>query len=307
MAKAKQIACDERASEPQSWLADVLLVRFDEAAVYAADALKPDDVKGVHNMRVATRRLRSIVRDFEEIIDELPVKTLRKDLKKLSDFLGAVRDEDVAIAALEQFLTKAGNEKIHGGIENLIAERRQIRRKAFRDLSKTLLPKNLTELRSKLEGSLKPAQKQRDLFRPMTIAEAAREAINARSNDLFDRRSVIYQPNKNKALHKMRITAKRLRYAIELFAACLGEAIGPFARQVAKLQDHLGELHDCDIWIENLGQRLKATDSDNLDAEAWLLSEFVKKRSKEYRAALDLWVEWQQNGFEKHLRASISD
>ena len=306
MAKAKQIVCDEPASDPQSWLAEVLLVRFDEAAGYAEDALNPDDIKGVHNMRVATRRLRSALRDFEEVIDVL-AKNLRKDLKKLSDSLGAVRDQDVAIAALEQFSTETDDEKIRLGIENLIAERREIRKKAFRDLNKTLSPKNLKDLRSKLSASLNPTLKQRQLFSPLTIAEAGRKAIIARSTDLFERGDVIYQPDRNNALHKMRITAKRLRYAIELFAACLGKEVVPFAREGAKLQGHLGELHDCDLWIEDLGERLKDRESGKniREAEAWLLAEFVKKRSKEYRAALELWVEWEQTGFDKQLRASI--
>lgn len=307
MAKAKEIPCDEPAGDPQCWLAEVLLARFDEAAGYAEDALNPDDIEGVHDMRVATRRLRSVFRDFEEIIDELPAKNLRKVLKKLSDSLGAVRDQDVAIAALEQFSTETDDEKIHGGIEKLIAEHRETRKKVFRDLNKTLSPKILKDLRSRLSASLKPTPKQRQLFSPLTVAEAGRKTITARTNDLFERGDVIYQPDKNKALHKMRIRAKRLRYAIELFAVCLGEPITPFAAEVAKLQDHLGEMHDCDIWIANLGERLKVDDSYDAsrETEAWLLSEFVKKRSKKYRAALDLWVDWKQNEFADRLRVSL--
>ncbi|MEO7673142.1 MAG: CHAD domain-containing protein [Pyrinomonadaceae bacterium] len=309
MAKAKQIPCDEPAVDPQSWLAEVLLSRFDEVAGYAKDALKPDAVKGVHNMRVATRRLRSVLRDFEGIINELPAKNVGKDLKKLGDSLGAVRDEDVAIITLEQFSNENDYEKIREGIENMVAERRSIREKAFRHLVKTLSPKTLTELRSRLAAALKKANEQRVLFHPSTIAEAAHEAVTVRSNDLFERGGVIYNPAANKRLHKLRIVAKRLRYAIELFAACLDEAVAPFASEVAQLQGHLGEVHDCDVWIEELGERLKDKDRPNAarDAEAWLLSEFVKKRSKEYRAALDLWVNWEQNGFADRLRVSISE
>lgn len=307
MAKAKPIACDAPAADPQSWLAEVLLVRFDEVASYAADAVQPDGIKGVHDMRVATRRLRSVLGDFERIIDVLPSKNLRKDLKKFSDALGAVRDEDVAIAALEHYSEKTEDKRIHEGIDRLIEKRRDSRKKAFRDLTKTLSPESLKKLRSRLAVGIKAPPKQRKLFHPNNVSEAARETIIARANDLFEHGVVIFEPNKNKALHKLRLDAKRLRYAIELFAACLGDAVLPYAAEVAKLQGHLGEVHDCDLWIKTLAARLKDKE-DNTDAheaEAWLLSELVKKRSKEYRAALELWVEWEQVGFEKKLAEVI--
>lgn len=307
MAKAREIPYHEPASNPHSWLAAVLLVRFDEVAGYAGDALETDNVEAIHDIRVATRRLRSVLRDFEGIIGELPDESLREDLSNLSDLLGAVRDEDVAIAALEQFSTEAANKKIRDGIEDLIAERREIRKTAFRDLHMLLSPKILKELRSRLGVALESTREQLGLFRSLTIIEAAREAITARSNDLFERGNVIYKPNKIKGLHKLRIAAKRLRYAIELFAACLGEAVVPFAADVKKLQDHLGETHDCDVWIKDLGERLKDKDraDTSLEAEAWLLSEFVKKRSKAYRAALKLWVKLERTGFAERLHASL--
>ena len=66
-----------------------------------------------------------------------------------------------------------------------------------------------------------------------------------------------YRPLDVKPLHKMRIAAKRLRYALELFDQCLGPEAVVFAKTVARLQTSLGELHDCDIWIETFGEQLE--------------------------------------------------
>jgi len=57
----------------------------------------------------------------------------------------------------------------------------------------------------------------------------------------------------------VRILAKTLRYAIELFAFCGREDMGEIAKEVALMQTSLGEMHDCDVWIKSLGARLKQT------------------------------------------------
>jgi CHAD domain-containing protein len=112
-------------------------------------------------------------------------------------------------------------------------------------------------------------------------------------------------------LHEMRIAAKRLRYAIELFVTCWGERIAPFADEIADMQSFLGEVHDCDIWIESLGKRLRrgqgvASESGNdHQTAAWLLSEFAKKRTREYRSALKLWSDWETKRFAERMQAMM--
>jgi CHAD domain-containing protein len=108
----------------------------------------------------------------------------------------------------------------------------------------------------------------------------------------------------------MRIAAKRLRYAVELFTACWGASIAPFADEIAQMQAVLGEVHDCDIWLESLGARMRkrqtsAVNGSERQATVWLLSEFIKNRTKNYRAALKLWSEWETNDFSERLRAII--
>ena len=124
----------------------------------------------------------------------------------------------------------------------------------------------------------------------------------------------LYEPEKVEPLHEMRIAAKRLRYALELFKNCWGDSLGEFARQVAQLQSSLGELHDCDIWIEHFGKRLRrvkvkigeqTTPQDERDAMIWLLSHFSRLRTKHYRAALARWHEWETKDFCNRLSATL--
>jgi CHAD domain-containing protein len=52
--------------------------------------------------------------------------------------------------------------------------------------------------------------------------------------------------------HEMRISAKHLRYTMEILAGVYGRKLDPFIEEVKELQKRLGELHDCDVWLEYL-------------------------------------------------------
>lgn len=309
MAKAKQIACPEHSPDPQEWLADVLHLRFDEVLNQRGAALDPANIDGVHDMRVATRRLRGALRDFDEVVDCPPIKRVRKGLKNLADELGAVRDHDVAIVALEKLMDVAEDSAVQDGIARFKDERRVLREEKYLDLMKVISVTSIEDLRQDFTSAVDKALGQRELFQPASLRAAGRDVIKDRSKDLLDLGNNIYDPFSKKALHKLRICAKRLRYAIELFGACWQDSLDPFAKDVNRLQSRLGEVHDCDVWITSLSKRLKRKDGNpgsSDAAAAWLLSEFVRKRSKEYRSALELWSEWKAKDFIKRLHAVIS-
>jgi len=59
-------------------------------------------------------------------------------------------------------------------------------------------------------------------------------------------------PAETKALHDMRIAAKRLRYVLELFRPVLGDVAAATAKRARELQETLGEIHDCDDLLVRL-------------------------------------------------------
>lgn len=311
MVKAKQVACPDRPSDPQKWLADLLRVRFDEVLSQRGAALDPTNINGVHDMRVATRRLRGALRDFGELIDCPPIKRVRKGLKNLADELGAVRDHDVAVLALEKLKTESESKNVQKGIQLLIEERIALREEEYLDLMKVISVTSIEDLQQKFTSAVDKALGQRELFQPTSLQEAGRDVIDDRLKDLLELGTSIYEPFNEKALHKLRIAAKRLRYAIELFGTCWNGSLNAFAEDVSKMQSSLGEVHDCDVWIASLSKRLKGKNGKtkneaSSEAEAWLLSEFVRKRSKEYRSALELWTAWKAKDFTDKLNRAIS-
>ena len=83
--------------------AKIVSVRAREVADHAHDVLDVADIERVHDMRVATRRLRAALEIFEPCFPPKELSAALAQVKAIADALGERRDRDVAIAALEKF------------------------------------------------------------------------------------------------------------------------------------------------------------------------------------------------------------
>jgi len=282
-------------------------------------ALDPNDPDGVHDMRVLSRRLRSHVSDFKPYLRK-PVSVVK--LRALAKSLGAVRDQDVALAALKA--SKSGATGVaFEGIEMLESARRTLREKALAGLEKAIKPAAVDEVRDEFLARLgdiatvrpKKFARQGEGDSVLIFGQVASEVIAERLKEFRSAAAeIIYRPAATKDLHELRILSKRLRYAIELFAPCWGKELKEIAKEVSVMQTSLGELHDCDVWIDDLGARLKRSLRKGNDdpanareraAAVWLLRHFTKERTEHYRDALARWEEWESQGFLDNLRSLI--
>lgn len=117
-----------------------------------------DDIEALHDMRVATRRLRAALEVFAPCF---PVKRQRKALKRvkaLADALGERRDRDVAIEFLTEFADEAP-EADGAAIKALIERLRREQRQANEELEPFLAAKRLKKLRRRLRKLVKAASK----------------------------------------------------------------------------------------------------------------------------------------------------
>jgi CHAD domain-containing protein len=83
--------------------AATVAVRADELWEHAEGVLDTSDIERVHDMRVATRRLRAVLEIYEPCFDRPALRSVLRDVKRLADALGERRDPDVELAALEAF------------------------------------------------------------------------------------------------------------------------------------------------------------------------------------------------------------
>jgi CHAD domain-containing protein len=304
MAKPKEITGLDCSRKSLVWASKVLLTRFDEMTEFRHTAVGFAEIKGVHDMRVATRRLRSALRDIEAFLHTDPLKPVKKELKNVSDALGEVRDRDVAIGALKKLSEETEDETVKAGIGQLIKEKTGERNAARTELTALITAENIEGLRQTFTAALREALRGRDRI---SFNEAAGRAVAANLDDMLALAPRLYKPFKRNGLHKLRIAAKRLRYSLELLALCLGSEAKSLAKEISRMQDFLGELHDCDIWIDDLGARLvTGTEDDSGSAAKWLLPLFVRKQNKEYLSAFALWEEWESDDLAGRIREMIS-
>lgn len=129
--------------------ARVIEARADDVLSHAAGVLDLSDVEPVHDMRVATRRLRAAMEMFEPCFPPKRYRRARKRVKALADALGERRDRDVAIERLEGFLERAkGGDR--GRLEILIGRLREEQEAANRSLAPLVSYERLEKLRDRL-------------------------------------------------------------------------------------------------------------------------------------------------------------
>ena len=312
MAKAKQIAgidCEGAAADA---IRLVLITRFKEMCARREGALDWSGPEGVHDMRVSSGRLRGALRDFKPYLRKGDVSAVLKKAAALADALGAVRDQDVAIIGLQKLAAGAPMEAA-AIVDQLMRTRETIRKAARKTLRQSLQKGQLNKLQKDFIAAIdsateSPKRRGRNARAGASYREVARRVIMARLKEVEKLSDGLYQPLSIKPLHKLRIAAKRLRYALELFEPCWGKGISAFAKRVAALQSSLGELHDSDIWIETFGEHLNGVGKqprDRAGAALWLLSHFVRLHSKHLRTTLALWRDWEANDIGSCLRNAL--
>lgn len=125
MAKARPIA-ELSGSEPMGLgAARIIRVRTSELADHSTDVLEMGDIERLHDMRVATRRLRAALEVFAACFPTKAHEAAIDDVKGLADALGERRDRDIAIASLEDFgqgLAAPDRRGVHSLVETLRLE-----------------------------------------------------------------------------------------------------------------------------------------------------------------------------------------
>lgn len=314
MAKAKRIRIKCNAPA-RAGIKLVLVTRFDELLSWREAALDWTDPEGVHSMRVASRRLRSALRDFMPYVRKRRLARVLKPLRQLAAALGEVRDHDVAILGLEELRKQVPRES-SAALNELIESRKASREEARKELEAVITAQELQALQTEFvarvdEATATSERKRKETDEPaLTFADMSRAVLLARLKEFEKLSNALFRPLDGDALHELRIAVKRLRYAIELFQPCWPRAIATHAKRAARIQTALGDIHDCDVWIASVGKLIvrarKQNEHERIKGLVSLLSYFTKLRTKYLRRALDRWSEWEAHDSSGKLRAAVA-
>lgn len=243
----------------------------------------PQAPEDVHQARVATRRLRSDLATFSLLVDSSWIRNLRHELAWLGDALGSVRDADVLLDQLRADARQLG-EIDHQPAAHLLVTLEADRCRAQRTLGEVLdSPRYLALLDSLVDAANVPC------LTPLAETPAARlapELVEAAWSRLAGAIDGLGDAPSDEALHRVRIKAKRCRYAAEAVAPVVGKAAARLARRVAALQGVLGELHDAVVAERRLREMVAAPGVPLTPAQAAVagaLMEAQRRRAAERR------------------------
>ena len=246
-------------------------------------AVRRDDVEGVHDMRVATKRLREAARLFRPAFGKRRMGRHLGHLEQLNDSLGAVRELDVLRLQLQDVATR--NSGLAEGLQPLIT-RLATEREAADARLVAVLDETLPHLKQDFKELLGDrAQKRKDVWKMPFVALGC-ESVTERVLRAFELEQAARVPGAVADLHKMRIAIKKVKYALELFLDVLGKPAKKAYKPISKLQDLMGKVHDCDVLLRVLEEAKGETLSAGVADKATKLVAADRARLHEQTMAL---------------------
>jgi len=167
-----------------------------------------------------------------------------------------------------------------------------------------------------------------------SLADNAERIVRTRLDELYSFTPKALNPKRVKALHDMRIAAKRLRYVLEITSFCFGSYASTATKRAKELQDLLGEIHDCDEMLPRVRQVQRelrdgdvdgllelGTDAEELDpalgarvrhADAYggleVLAVWLEaRRTLLFERFVERWKTLQRQAFRERLERALDD
>ena len=297
----------------------VLRFHFIQMLVHEEGTRQGDNIEELHDMRVATRRMRAA---FEVFADGFQNKAIREHLKGLratGRALGGVRDMDVFIEKANAYLAErpqSDREELHPLIASWEGEREKNRQKMLFHMNSSryqvFKEKFFNFLSTPGEGA-RPKPPNR--LTPWLVCEIAPVLIYTR---LATVRS--FGPFVNSAsleqLHALRIEFKKFRYTLEFFQEVLGEEAGSVIEEIKIIQDHLGDLNDAQVATQILRDFLTQWDvhQNSLPVEIRqspdpIISYLSSRYSERHRLMTsfrDIWVRFDRPELRHDLALAVA-
>jgi CHAD domain-containing protein len=215
-----------------------------------------EDIECVHQGRVASRRLGNALQIFAECFAGKKVKLWRKELRRFRKRLGRARDRDVHIVYLQEFIQTLDKRSCRPGLARLVLrleqERKKLQPKIIKSVNQFKNSKVIEDMYGEISRMKISLQQRESAANELQIYQKAQKHIGECLDDLLSYEDSLHHPEAIAQHHAMRISAKQLRYQMEVFLPAYDDALGSFLKIVKALQTYLGDIHDYDMWTDLL-------------------------------------------------------
>lgn len=241
-----------RADEPMSEAGrKAMYTHFLRMLANEAGTRLGEDIEALHDMRVATRRMRAAYRIFVDYFDPKAVKPFNKSLRRAGATLGAVRDLDVLLETAEAY--QAALPEVDAGtlaplLDDWHARREVARREMLDYLDGAAYRRFVTDFQAFLAtpgAGARPIPPGEPV--PYQVCHVAPRLVIERYEVVRAYQPVLRDGAPLTTYHMLRIDCKRLRYMLEFFRDVLGPEAPGLIKQVTAMQDVLGALQDAHV------------------------------------------------------------
>lgn len=245
-----------------------------------------DDIEGLHDMRVAARRLRAAMSAFRPYLPPATERH-RMELGWIAAALGEVRDLDVQIERMAEWRGSLPDSNGHAldSVEAIFVGRRNAARKR---MLRALDSRRYDVFVDRFARFLRAGPPRSFAHGAMPIGEVAPLVVGKRYRQFRKQGDKITPASPPHEYHELRILGKKLRYALEFVAPVYGEPLLEFSRGVTAIQDILGLHQDADVAVGML-EEMARSDGRRLGPDALMamgaIAEGYRRHAAELRAA----------------------
>ncbi len=297
------------------WYAASKLPPLLEAFRCEIDGVKEaQDIEYIHRMRVASRRLRAALPLFSSCFPAKQYTKWMRELTRITRALGEARDADVQIAWLEKSLKRLRKETAAPGscpamepalrflLQELQKKRGNLQTRvlsALVGLEKSRVTSEMQDAFTALSALSGPGRRRPALH---GIPPLAAVRMGRRLQTLLSFEPWVKDPEAVAEHHATRIAAKKLRYTMEIYGSVYRRGLRKPLTRIKKIQEILGDVHDCDVWIDHIteillrersrlrsGKKAGQPDTATIASLKEVLKDRESERRRRYRQFVNLW------------------
>lgn len=298
-----------------------LLPILDILSAECAGIRANNDTEHVHKARVTSRRLRAALPHFASCFEEKEYSRWMQEIKRITRALGAARDLDVQIAFLKKYIktceTRKGDPLVTL-LSGLQKKRGELQDQVCRVLDQLEESQVISAMQAACRSSI-ASQKQQRRYCSGILAVSG-DRIGTRIAGIGRYAAFVQNPDAAYEHHALRIALKKLRYTLEVYAPLYRRGFEKPVTRIKKLQDLLGGMHDCDVWIDQMARMIgrqrsrphpkKALPGAAVSAVApyrQLLMNRERERARLYRQFLRTWNTLERTGFWRDLVRTVRE
>jgi len=282
-----------------------------------------EDRECVHRMRVASRRLRTVLPLLATSLSRQTLARWRKQLRRVTRALGAARDTDVQIACVQQFLHDSASTEECAGVERLLLRLEQrhqaLQGPVVKALERFVASQVAAEMEERLQQVVSQSESYEAAVPDRRVYRRTRKGILKRLNAFEAYAPYVARPECIKELHAIRIAAKRLRYIMQALASLYPDGLAEPIQAARLCQTRLGDIHDCDVWIDTLPHFLEEEEARTLAyfgntvpfeplraGILALLHNRQHQRTQDYQEFAAFWEQLQAQDMWERLRQTLA-